>query len=268
MITTQEILQNFVHIGALLYFVCFLFRNQILLRSFAMAGDLSYLIYYLNAADKPLWSAIYWNLVILLLNGVMLVIIIRDNSSTTFTENELKLYSRLKSISPPDFRKFARLGKWHQGKADTILTAEGQPINSLHYILEGELLIEKSGRKIKATPPMFVGEISFVTKDPASATVSALPDTLYISWSYADLTRALSKNDSLRNAIALIINADWPRNWPKVNQRAPTRLHRESTASGTRNWVFSPGFGMMGFAGGPQQAAITDDLPCEKPISD
>ena len=173
-----------------------------------MAADLSYLIYYLNAADKPLWSAVYWNLVILLLNGVMLVIIFRDNSSTGFTENELKLYSRLKSLSPPDFRKIVRLGKWHRTKADTILTVEGQPLNSLLYILEGELLIEKSGRKIKAMPYMFVGEIAFVTKEPASATVTARPGTLYIRWSSADLTRAQSKNDSLRNALALILNTD------------------------------------------------------------
>jgi len=208
MITTKEILQNFVHLGALLYFVGFLFRNQILLRSFAMAADLSYLIYYLNAADKPLWSAVYWNLVILLLNGVMLVMIFRDNSSTGFTENELKLYRRLKSLAPPDFRKIIRLGKWHRTKADTILTVEGQPLNSLLYILEGELLIEKSGRKIKAMPHMFVGEIAFVTKEPASATVTASPGTLYIRWSYADLTRAQSKNDSLRNALVLILNTD------------------------------------------------------------
>jgi hypothetical protein len=208
MITTKEILQNFVHLGALLYFVCFLFRNQILLRSFAMAADLAYLIYYFNAADKPLWSAVGWNFVILLLNGVMLVIICRDNRSADFTENELKLYSRLKSISPPDFRKIVRLGKWHRTKADMVLTVEGQPLNSLLYILEGELLIEKSGRKIKAIPDMFVGEIAFVTKNPASATVTAMPGTLYIKWSYADLAHAQSKSDSVRSALALIINAD------------------------------------------------------------
>ena len=208
MITTKEILQNFVHLGALLYFVCFLFRNQILLRSFAMAADLAYLIYYLNAADKPLWSAVCWNLIILLLNAVMLVIIFRDNRSTGFTENELKLYSRLTSISPPEFRKIVRLGKWHRAKADTVLTVEGEPLNSLHYVLEGELLIEKSGRNIKAMPCMFVGEIAFVTKGPASATVTVRPGALYIKWSSADLVRAQSKNDRLRNALALIINAD------------------------------------------------------------
>ena len=55
---------------------------------------------------------------------------------------------------------------------------------------------------------MFVGEIAFVTKGPASATVTVRPGALYIKWSSADLVRAQSKNDRLRNALALIINAD------------------------------------------------------------
>ena len=64
-----------VHAGAMFYLICFAFRNQILLRSFAIIGDLFYTAYYFSASDKPLWEAIIWNIPNIALNMVMIVLI-------------------------------------------------------------------------------------------------------------------------------------------------------------------------------------------------
>jgi hypothetical protein len=204
----KEIFPHFVHLGALLYFVCFLFRNQILLRSFAIAADVAYLIYYLNVADKPLWDAAFWSILILLTNSVMLVLIIRDQNCANFSANELKLYRCLNGMSPSDFRRLVRLGKWKQVETETILTTAGQSLQHLHYILEGTIEMEKDGRKLDLQPPLFIGEIAFLRQSPASATVRVKPGVLYITWSHADLTRAQLKHDNLRTAISSMFNSD------------------------------------------------------------
>ena len=204
----KEILPHFIHLGALLYFVCFLFRNQILLRSFAIAADIAYLVYYLNVSDKPLWDAAFWSVLILLTNSVMLVVIIRDQRGTDFDDNELKLYRCLNGLSPSDFRRIVRLGKWTHLEAEATLTTLGQPLEQLHYILEGAVEMEKDGRKIAVQAPLFIGEIAFLRHVPASATVRVKPGTLYISWSHADLTRAQLKHENLRSAISAMLNSD------------------------------------------------------------
>ncbi len=203
----KEILPHFIHLGALLYFVCFLFRNQILLRSFAIAADAAYIIYYLSVADRPLWDAAFWSILILLTNAVMLVIIVRDQRSTNFNDNELKLY-RCLNLSPADFRQIVRLGQWTKVENETTLTTAGQSLQHLHYILEGEIEMEKDGRRIDSKAPLFIGEIAFLRQSPASATVRLKPGVLYISWSYADLTRAQLKHDNLRPAISAMLNSD------------------------------------------------------------
>jgi Popeye protein conserved region len=201
-------LQNLVHVRAILYLVCFLFRDQILLRSFAIAGDFAYVTYYFNVAEQPLWGAIFWNVPNVLINLTMIGLILRDNRTTSFTDNELKLYRCLNTLSPSDFRKIVRLGKWGKANADTLLAAEGQPLGLLHYVLEGDVEIEKGGRKINAKPGMFIGEIAFLKQRPASATVKIRPGSLYISWLHTDLMRAQIRYDSLKNAIAAMLNSD------------------------------------------------------------
>ncbi len=204
----KEILPHFIHLGALLYFVCFLFRNQILLRSFAIAADVAYIIYYLSVADRPLWDAAFWSILLLLTNAVMLFIIVCDKNSNNFDDNELKLYRCLSGLSPSDFRRIVRLGKWTRIENETTLTTAGQSLQHLHYILEGEIEMEKDGRRIDAKAPLFIGEIAFLRQRPASATVRLKPGVHYISWLHADLMRIQLKHDNLRTAISAMLNSD------------------------------------------------------------
>ncbi len=68
-----------VHVGAVLYLVCFVFRNQIWLRSFAIAGDLFYMAYYYLAAEQPLWEAILWSIPAIVINVFMIYLILNDS---------------------------------------------------------------------------------------------------------------------------------------------------------------------------------------------
>ena len=204
----KDILPHFVHLGALLYFVCFLFRDQVLLRSFAIAADLAYIVYYFTAAEKPLWDAAVWSILILLTNSVMLVLIIRDQRGSDFTENELKLYRSLNGLAPADFRRIVRLGKWTRVEKETTLVTAGQPIAHLYHVLEGEIAIEKDGRAIDSQAPVFIGEIAILRQMPPTATVRLKPGALYIAWAHDDLTRAQLKHDSVRTAISAMLNAD------------------------------------------------------------
>ncbi len=203
-----DIFPYLVHLGAILYLVCFLFRDQILLRSFAIAGDFAYMAYYFTVADQPLWGAIFWNIPNIGINLAMIYLIMRDSRTTSFTDDELNLYRSMGTMAPGDFRKLVKLGTWQRASMTTELTREGQPLDHLHYILEGAIDIEKANRKVVVKPPLFIGEIAFLKNAPATATVKALPGTLYMTWTHAALTKAQAKHDSLKTAMAAALNTD------------------------------------------------------------
>lgn len=52
---------NIVHIAAAFYLAGFLFRDQIMLRTLIIAGDVIYILYFFFAPQVPLWGGIFWS---------------------------------------------------------------------------------------------------------------------------------------------------------------------------------------------------------------
>lgn len=204
----SEHLPYFVHYGALLYLVCFIFRNQIILRSFAVAGDIANTVYFYGGAGETLWSPIFWCSMNIWINLVMIGIILNDQRHSGMTDDELSLFRKLDTLTPGDFRKLVRAGKWHRAASETVLTEEAQQLDRLFYVLEGDIDIAKSGRSIHSHAGVFIGEIAFLRDRPATATVKVGEGAHYFEWRKADLRRLFGKNPDLRSAFSSLLNAD------------------------------------------------------------
>jgi Popeye protein conserved region len=200
--------QNAVHIGAILYLFCFTFRNQVYLRMFAILGDLCYMTYYVMAFGAPVWEAFFWSALNVLINIAMVFLIIRDSRMSTHNDDEMNLFRNLRGLSPGQFRKLMQIGKWSKATEIQQLTEEGKDLDMLHYVLDGKVVIKKSGRTIEAEPAVFIGELAFLRQKPATATVHVAPGSLYVTWSHAELNKALSKSEDLRSALAMLLNND------------------------------------------------------------
>lgn len=208
MLTWEWIMQNLIHVGALLYLVCFLFRDQVLLRLFAIFGDLAYFAFYWAIADQPLWSAIAYCVLNMTINFAMILFVLNDRRESTLGDNDMKLYQGFAGMTPGDFRRLSRLGKWQRAEQPTTLTEEGKPVENLFYILDGDVEITKGGRSIPVDPGLFIGEIAYLKKVPATATVVARPGTLYMSWPHQALRQATDRHDGLRQSLAVLLSGD------------------------------------------------------------
>jgi hypothetical protein len=203
-----DVLQYFVHLGAFFYLTCFLFRNQIALRGFAILGDMAYMAYYYGASTQPLWNAIFWGATNVLINCLMIWLLVRDQRMSLFSDDEMRLYQNLKGINPGQFRRLLRLATWKRVAEPTVLTEEGRPLTMLHYVLDGTVEIEKSGRPFSIKPAVFIGELAYLRQKPATATVRVGPGALCLSWRHVDLLRLSSKDDGIRVAMLSLLNSD------------------------------------------------------------
>lgn len=208
MASISELFPHIVHVGALLHLVAFAFRNQIVLRSFAIAGSFAYSLYYLVGASEPLWSPMFWSGMSILINIVLIVIIVGDNRQGNLSDDELKLFRMLPALSPGDFRKLARLGKWHRAASEMVLTAEGKSLDRLFFVLDGAISIDKAGRNIRTETGMFVGEIAFLLDRPATASVQIAEGSHYFEWRTQDLQRQFEKEPRLKGIFAAVLNSD------------------------------------------------------------
>jgi hypothetical protein len=200
--------ENLVHIAAAIYLAGFLFRDQIMLRALVIVGDFVYTAYYLFAPAEPLWGGAAWSVVFIVVNTIMISRIIADRAHFGLSEDELRLFRKLDTMTPGEFRRFMRMGSWRTAAESAVLTHENKPVENLYFVLDGAVTIEKAGRSTPIESGVFIGEVAFLLTQPASATVTVAPQTRYVIWDAGALRRLLIRSPSLRIAFNAALNRD------------------------------------------------------------
>lgn len=201
--------ENIVHLGAALYLIGFLFRGQVLLRAFVIAGDLVYISYFYFAPEVPLWGGVFWSAVFMIVNTVMIARVLADRTPFRMSGEERQLFSLLDTLSPGEFRQLIRIGRWHTATRATVLAEENRPLDSLYYVLDGDICIAKSGGAPRLIGPhAFIGEVAFLLAQPASATVTVAAGARYVTWNRAALRQQQLRAPSLAVALSAALNKD------------------------------------------------------------
>lgn len=197
-----------VHIGALLYFICFAFKNQIWLRSFAISGDSFYTAYYYLVAEKPLWEAIVWNVSFTVLNLVMIGLILRDSKLPTLKDDELLLFRTLRGLTPGQFKSVLKGTVWRKSSQPLSLTEEGKKPDHLYFVLRGEVSMKKRGQARRIPSNIFIGEIAYLRDGPASAHVDVAGDSVVVKWSHEFLNAIFARDEKLKAAFTSMLATD------------------------------------------------------------
>jgi hypothetical protein len=200
--------ENFVHAAAALQLIGFLFRDQIILRGFIIGGSIVYILYYMLAPSVPLWGAMFWSAIFIGVNAVMIARIAADRTHFAISEDERRLFVTLGSLTPGEFRRFMRVGRWMTAETHTMLTEGGKPLDRLYYIFDGEASGQKGEGGFSIVPPVFIGEVAYLLSRPASATVTVEPGTRYIVWETSRLRHLMLRAPSLSIALGAALNKD------------------------------------------------------------
>jgi Cyclic nucleotide-binding domain len=204
----EWIVPYLIHVGAMCYLICFVFRDQLWLRIFAVLGDLVYTAFYFTAADLPLWSAIVYSTLNVMINLAMIGGILNDRRMSPLDDNDLSLYQKFQGMTPGDFRRLRKIGKWYKAEDSHVLTTEGAGLNNLYYVVTGDITVKKGERDIPVKAGLFIGEVAFLKNVPASATVTAKPGTRYIAWSHDELKKMTSRHETLKLSLGNLLSSD------------------------------------------------------------
>lgn len=197
-----------VHVAGLMHVFGYLSRDQLVLRGFLLAGTAVYIAYYAVQASGPMWSAILWSTVLGAANLYVIVAMILDRRVQHFTDDEQRLFSEFTGLSPGQFRRLMKAGKWMTSASPTVLTIEGEQPGALYYVLEGGITIAKAGRDFRVQPPMFIGEVAWLLNTAASATVEIADGARYVAWDTRDLRALLNRNPDLGLCLDNLLNRD------------------------------------------------------------
>ena len=146
----------------------------------------------------------FWNASFLAINLFQVVKIIKERSPVKIPDDIVDIYrTKFSDMTHREFLYFWSLGK-QKDVTDVSLINEGEYQKSLFLILSGAAAVSRDSRVIATLHrPEFVGEIRFITREPASANVDAKSRLYYIEWDQEELRRLKIKNSQF---------------WTKLNQ--------------------------------------------------
>jgi Popeye protein conserved region len=198
------------HVAFALIAISYLVKDILWLRLLSVVASVAGIAYNYLVPATPLWLVIYWNILFLTINIVQIVIIVKERREVSFTDEEKELYETLfKSFAPFEFMKLLRVGRWLVAEKNRVMAVEREQLNDVMLIYNGLVSVEVGGKTVAYLKDgSFIGEISFITGGLATATVKALEQTRYISWSKEDLRQLLNRNPSMRFAMQTVLSTD------------------------------------------------------------
>ena len=198
-----------VHAANVLYLFSYLVKDILWLRVLTVVAAGSLLPYFYFRAE-PMMAPIYWNAFFIAINIYHIQRLLFERRPVRLALEEQELYQqRFRPLTPREFVKLVGAGRWTRYGSGEELVAERSEPDRVLVIASGRAVVSRAGREVAALGPgSFVGEMSFITGEPASASVAAAEPLRVVEWSAASLRRVLDKNPSVQSAMQLIFGTD------------------------------------------------------------
>ncbi|WP_419903717.1 cyclic nucleotide-binding domain-containing protein [Kiloniella sp.] len=185
-----------VSIGFLLTLIAFVISDILWLRVFTIAAKLAMAIAALMPESGPMWLSFAGNMLLVAINVVhsSLLIMERRRSCLSMEEQQLK-DKAFPSMDRVFVKRLFAAARWCDlEKGDTLLV-EGECPDKLFLFLEGEAFVSVRHKRIgEIGPGQFVGEMSFLTRQSAGATVVVREPSRCLVWQ-RDIVEKLYKQD-------------------------------------------------------------------------
>ena len=196
-------------VGNLTYVVqlsSLLMRNIAWLRLLAIAAGVIKIIYRLFFVPDPV--SVFWESTFLVVNLGQLALIWWENRPPTFTaEEQYFIDVVVPDLAAPDARILLNGGNWVDLPEGAEVTTEGKRLDALIFIAAGEVRIERGGVAIAACGPGdFLGEMTYASGNPATATSIAVGPLRCLRFERAALDKAQARRPVLRMALHASFN--------------------------------------------------------------
>ncbi len=206
--------EYFYSIAALFSLSAYLLSNMLWLRIFLV---LAAIVYIITGVSLGITSMVGWNSAYLAINLYHITLLLLDKSTINLPEGTKDIYQQFfSSMSTREFKKIISTNQFCTVRSEKLID-EGETTDKLFIILKGKVSIERSEKIIALIEPgAFIGEMSFMSNEPAAASAIAVETVQYAYWKHDDIEKLKQKNINSYNKLISIIGRDLVR---KLNQK-------------------------------------------------
>jgi len=186
----------------------FLVKDILWLRVVSILASLFSVFYNYVIPVEPMWLAINWNFVFISLNMYHIAVIIYEKRPIKMAPKDKELYETLfKELSPVEYLKISKVAEWKTYKSGEKIIRQGTPVTDLILIYNGTVDVAVDSKGVaQLKDGQFVGEMSFLTEKPATATCIVKHKTECLVWKQNEFKELLKRNPSLYYSIQSLLS--------------------------------------------------------------
>ena len=187
----------------------FLVKDILYLRFLSILASLFSVFYNFYIPVEPMWLPIGWNFVFVALNLYHIAVIIYEKRPVQMSPKHKELYETMfNDMTPVEFLKITKIADWTHFKSGEIITQQTHKVPDLNLIYNGTVDVAVDGKKVaELKDGQFVGEMSFLTEKPATATCIVKHDSEVLVWKQEQFKELLKRNPSLYFTIQSLLSA-------------------------------------------------------------
>ena len=187
----------------------FLVKDILYLRLVSILASLFSVFYNYVIPVEPMWIAVGWNFVFISLNLYHIAVLVYEKRPVQMSPKHKELYETMfKNMTPVEFLKITKIADWIHFKTKESITQKGHTVPTLNLIYNGTVDVIVDDKKVaELKDGQFVGEMSFLTEKPATATCVVKHDTECLVWKQEQFKDLLKRNPSLYFTIQSLLSA-------------------------------------------------------------
>lgn len=198
-----------LHIANVLLLLSFTLKDVMWLRLLNVCAS-GFFVTFFWMQPKPMWSAMGWNVLFTTVNLYQIWQLWLERRPVFLAEREQQLYDLVfSSLTPREFVRLLQHAEWHETKVETVVIEHGSHLQDMMLIVSGGMSVQVGGQEVVTLRAgQFVGEMSFLTDEAASADVVATEGTVYLAWQKQTLRVFLDKHPGICACVQLVIGHD------------------------------------------------------------
>jgi hypothetical protein len=197
------------HLSYILIAVSYYLTSIYWLRVTAVIG-LSLEIVYFRMSGGNMHAGIGWDVIFIAINLYQLYWLVEEKRKLArFKDAHLLRQGVFAGFDDAQIARLVTSGTWKSIDAGTVLTRQGAPVAELVLVCDGAATVDVDGKGVaRLSNGAFVGEMAFVTGNPASATVTVEQATRAFVFDMGKLRKLVETDDSVAMAIHRVVGRD------------------------------------------------------------
>jgi CRP-like cAMP-binding protein len=208
------------HLAYLLLGISYFLTSMYWLRIVALLGLVLEIVYF-SFTGGNLFAGIFWSVMFIAINAYQLFWLMLEKLNLRLPEKEAPLLREaLSGLDDAQISRLLKAAEWKDFQHGEVLTRQDAPVDALYFMCSGRANVEVNKTLVTYLEKgAFIGEIAYLTGNPATATVIIDENSRVLKFSKMRMAKVTAADPQINGIIYQLLGRDLAMKMRRANTR-------------------------------------------------